>query len=366
MSKEEQKENALISIKRPLGQVITIPESPKSNRNYYYLIVLCTIGIICSQIIINRAYWQSDSGSGETIRIEAAEQARRDAANKLSGPFLDWVEAECDKEIDSNLAIIKDAFEHSKTKTRAYADTALGWYSTWYKLRDMVPFTKKQHGPYLQKEFEKNVISPWEIETAIKKCIEQSFKTIEDKESEMLVKMKKDAPNNSELKWNSDLDISVMHAHFKKIMTVTVITETKQSLNSVIGQGTGKLIAVEISSVIAVKIFQAIAVKLATRGMLSGSAVVSAPFTAGASLIAGLIFDQLISYLWDWYADPKGELAKKINECLDQMCEGAIEGAEIEVEEKKIKQEGLRQVLKDINSARAKLRREATLQLLLQ
>jgi hypothetical protein len=48
------------------------------------------------------------------------------------------------------------------------------------------------------------------------------------------------------------------------------------------------------------------------------------------------------------------------------MCEGAIEGAEIEVEEKKIKQEGLRQVLKDINSARAKLRREATLQLLLQ
>jgi hypothetical protein len=72
----------------------------------------------------------------------------------------------------------------------------------------------------------------------------------------------------------------------------------------------------------------------------------------------GVVIDQFVSWVWDWYADPKGNLANKLNQTLDQMSEAAIEGSD--------GKPGLRKRLMELNSNRARLRRTATLEMLTQ
>ena len=45
--------------------------------------------------------------------------------------------------------------------------------------------------------------------------------------------------------------------------------------------------------------------------------------TGGIGLIAGVIVDQIVDKIWNWFADPHGKLVADINKKLDEM-NGAI------------------------------------------
>jgi hypothetical protein len=93
-------------------------------------------------------------------------------------------------------------------------------------------------------------------------------------------------------------------------------------------------------------------------GVIAGLSTKTAPYTFGISIVAGIVLDQIVSWVWDWYADPKGNLSKKLNETLDQMCEGTINGINNEP--------GLRKLLIEMNVARFKLQRRTTMDILVQ
>ena len=67
-----------------------------------------------------------------------------------------------------------------------------------------------------------------------------------------------------------------------------------------------------LTTEIASQIVSAVAFRIVRTA--SGTAVGAAatPATAGISLAAGILFDQLVSTIWNWYSDPQGELQAKL------------------------------------------------------
>ncbi|MFM7114329.1 MAG: hypothetical protein ACKO26_24600 [Planctomycetota bacterium] len=361
MSSDNLKPQPMVEINSQPVRMVTkaVTHEQPSHTFFKYLIIFlgCSFGIIVSQIILEMLRQPPQppkpQPQPQPYVPSALEEAKRRAAEKIANPHLAWAKEECDKATDHNIQAVKDLFEHSKTKTRGYTDYALGMYSKWLAVKEFIPFTSKDHGPYLKSEFEKQVLSPIAIERAINECVKNHIKSIRDIESQMLVRIKKDAPNYPELKSLEALDVASLQANYEKIVEEA---SKKAVTESVVDAG--RLLASEVASFIAIKVAAAIAAKMTTTGVIAGIATTTGIYTLGISIIAGIVVDQIVSWVWDWYADPKGNLAKKLNETLDQMCEGAIDGTE--------KEPGLRKALNLLNANRAKLQKTATIDLLLQ
>jgi hypothetical protein len=80
--------------------------------------------------------------------------------------------------------------------------------------------------------------------------------------------------------------------------------------------------------------------------------------TLGIGAVVGLIVDQIVSWVWDWYADPKGSLSKELNGKIDQINKLIVDGSD--------DVQGLRARLAKLAQDRAPLRSDATLRLLNQ
>lgn len=361
MSKDNLKPQPMVEINSQPVRLIVKPETQEkpSHTFFKYLTIFlgCAVGIIVSQILLEMLRQPTipaePSPQPKPFVPSDLETAKREAAEKLANPHLDWAEVECNKAIDHNIQVVKDLFEHSKTKTRGYTDYALGMYSKWLAIKEFIPFTSKDHGPYLKSEFEKQVLSPMAIEIAISECVKNHVKSVRDIESQMLIRIKKDAPNYPDFKSVEALDVATLKANYEKI----VEEASKRSVTE-LAVDAGRLLASEVASFVAIKVAAAIAAKMTTTGVIAGVATTSGPYTFGISIVAGIVVDQIVSWVWDWYADPKGNLSKKLNETLDQMCEGAINGTE--------KEPGLRKALMELNASRIKLQRKATMDLLFQ
>lgn len=362
MGKEDYKPQGIVPVTSQPVHLVTKPGAqvkPKQPFLQYVFIFLgCFVGIVCSQIFLAMMMRSPEPPSPpqppKPFDPNPIEQAKRDVAEKLANPHLAWAENECTKAIDHNIQIIKDLFDHSKTKTRSYTDYALGMYSKWLLIKDYIPFTSKSHGPYLKSEFEKQVLSPAVIETAVNECVKNHIKSIRDIESQMLIRIKKDAPNYPDITVLRNLDIATLDSYFGK----KLVDEASKSATTDSGIDAGRLLASEVASFVAIKVAAAIAAKMTTTGVIAGVATTSGPYTFGISIVAGIVVDQIVGWVWDWYADPKGNLSKKLNETLDQMCEGVINGTDAEP--------GLRKLLIEMNVARFKLQRRTTMDILVQ
>ncbi len=89
-----------------------------------------------------------------------------------------------------------------------------------------------------------------------------------------------------------------------------------------------------------------------------GTGAASGWVTLGVGAVVGLIVDQIVSWVWDWYADPEGSLSKELDSKIDQINKLIVDGSN-EVQ-------GLRARLVNFAHDRAPLRSSATLLLLHQ
>lgn len=330
--------------------------NPPQKTNYFQYVLIfigCAVGIVISQILINQIWWPPKPPVPGTIGVPAPyDPGKMPDAVKMSQPHLAWAEKECDNAAEQHILILKDLFVESKKRTRNYADDALGWYSKWLLIKD-IPFTSKQHGPYLKSEFEKKVLDPKAIDITLKKIVELQIKSIKDVESQFMVKIQQDSANYPNINNITKFDSDTI-----KVLFEEAIKEAAGSATGDVAADIGKMIGGQVASAIAVSVAMAIGAKMVSTGVIAGVAVPSSGYTLGASIVVGIVLDQFISWVWDWYANPKGDLTKKLNNTLDQMSEAAIEGAG--------GNPGLRKKLMELNSNRASLRRTATLKILTQ
>ncbi len=59
--------------------------------------------------------------------------------------------------------------------------------------------------------------------------------------------------------------------------------------------------------------------RVVVRAVVPEGLAASAPATLGVGLLAAVAADQVIAWTWHAYADPRGELAKALNDQLDEI-----------------------------------------------
>jgi hypothetical protein len=173
-------------------------------------------------------------------------------------------------------------------------------------------FSKKgnRNAEFLRQEFEKQIFSSEQLIEAIEKAVADYIRRLEEIENSMLTRMKEDLPELPETSLLKTLEVSQLFGEYQKAVE-KVIADMQTA--------TGTSLAVDVVSQIASEVLTQVAIQLGISAGILGTGASSSWATLGISLVIGLVVDWIVSAIWDWYADPKGELAKRIDEKLDTL-----------------------------------------------
>jgi len=257
-------------------------------------------------------------------------------------PYLNDAQSESEAAIEKSLQDIRYFFDDAKKNSRSFAETAMSFGSKWRLMVDYVPFTRgDRNEEFLKQEFEKKIFSPNQLVKAVEQAVAIYIRRIEQIENNMLTRMKEDLPDLPETSPLKMLETSqVFDEYQKSVKKLNADSQTK----------IGGELAASIASIIAGEILTVVAVRLGISSGILGAGAGSSVYTLGIGIVVGVIVDYIVAKIWDWYADPKGELAKKIDEQLDTICNHITDE--------------LQQRLSDFSNSRSHFREEAIYELL--
>jgi hypothetical protein len=283
-------------------------------------------------------------GSKQQANIAAV---RRQAVQRAI-PKLDWADAESRRIAGNELAAIDRFFDDAKDRTPAFAGKVLGWSSKWRFVADRVPLTRgDRHDEFLRKAFNEQLFTPEQLAKVVERAIQNELNALTGVENQMLVRIRadlEDLPPNAlpaaadQQQWSAAYEQALATARAR------IASSLKTDLSS------------EVTSLIAGEVMTLVAIRLGvSAGVLAAGAGSTLP-TLGIGLVVSLIVDQLVAWVWDWWQDPRGELAAEVNRKLDEMRKLILDGDGVSP--------GLRGRMEEFVRARATLRREAVLSML--
>lgn len=283
-----------------------------------------------------------------SIGTQPAEPDRLTAALKLAEPHLARARQRSHDAVDGHLDTIRRFFRSAQRRTPTFATTALGWGSKWRLLVDQLPNSgRPRQLEYLRSRFEELVFSPRQVEQVVEQAIGEYLREVDSIESEMLVALRADLADFPATKLAAGISEEALKAEFERAVQRAMNASTGQ-LQADIGQQLVAIISAEVLTQVAVRL--GVSAGILSTGAASGWA------TFGVGVVVGLIVDQLVARVWDWWSDPDGDLAHQLNQQLDQLLQLLCEGDE--------QVQGLRSRLEQLSAQRADVREAAIRQLL--
>ena len=280
--------------------------------------------------------------------ILSSQIKRPPQPEKLAEPHLLRAERECDLIIGEHLKSLDQFFAEKKRGTRPFADDVLGWASKWRLIADNVPFSSGgRHEKYIRERFEFHIFKPSDLEAAVKQVVSSYLRHVRSIESKMLVDLRADGAEFPSAFALSAIDEHQLEASFDAALA-RATQATGSDLRDDLAAGIVTFIAGEVLAHVAVRL--GVSAGILAAGGATGWA------TLGVGFVVGLIVDQTVVWVWDWWADPKGNLATDLDKKLDDIHRLIIEGDEEVV--------GLRARLQQTGRERIAVRRAAVLSLL--
>jgi len=272
---------------------------------------------------------------------------RREAVAR-SKKSLAWAERKARHALDGNLAPLDDFFGDVKRRTPEFADDVLGWGSKWRFVADKTPFTKGgRHAAFLRRAFERHLFKPDDLKRAIEQTVLGYGDEVTAIENRMLLKISEDL---------SDLPVAELPELAGHATLMAAYEAALQRAMERVGDDVTADVATQIVSLVAGEVLTQVAARLGVSVGILGVGAGSSWATLGAGVVIGLIADQLISWVWDWWADPRGSLAAELNDKLDELRDLIVEGGG--------QTGGVRAALAQFAGRRAELRRAAVLGML--
>src|SRR5262249_54091209 len=114
-------------------------------------------------------------------------------------------------------------------------------------------------------------------------------------------------------------------------------------------------LAADVGTLVLTEALAVLAQRWATPGLILSAGAVGSLGTFGLTLLAGIVADQVLGWIWDKIADPRGKLERALNERLVELRRVVIDG------EGSVP--GLRQRFEQLADERAKVRRAAVMKL---
>lgn len=267
---------------------------------------------------------------------------------EIAGPHLKWAQREAARLLDEHLQQVDDFFDDSRRHTPDFAERALSWGSKWRLVADHVPFTKgDRHRAYIRSQFEQHLFTPAQLSDLVEEVVVSHLAHLGSVESEMLVRIRADIADFPEAYPIAQLDQAGLGAQYDEAVT-QVLAATASSMRSDVGTLLVSEIAGEVLTQVALRL--GVSAGILTTGAASSWA------TFGVGLVVGLMVDQIVSWVWDRYADPVGSLASQLDRKLADMRDLIVDGSD--------DMQGLRSRLKNYADERARVREAAVLAIL--
>jgi hypothetical protein len=263
-------------------------------------------------------------------------------------PTLVWADEEADEAVARQIVHLRRFFGQCRNRSSQFAESVLGWGSKWRFVADKVPFTRgDRHAEFLRKMFAEQLFSDQELTKAIEQVASGYGDSVSDIENQMLVRLRQDI-------------VGLPDAHLPEFENLarlqTAYAEALSKAQSHVGTSVSNDVTQLVMSVVVQEVVTQVAVRLGvSAGVLSASAG-SSWATFGLSIVVGVIIDQVVSWVWDIWADPKGALADEMNKKIGELERMIVDGDE--------KSPGLRQRLTDFSKQRSDLRRSAVHELI--
>lgn len=255
----------------------------------------------------------------------------------------------CQKSADRAIAAVNTYFRECNDSVMKFVDDASGWYSYGYAIADLAPFTNRDKlRGYLESRFEHYFFTGDTLSqflTGLAKTIESDIEEAENilqrdvsVDIENLVTARPGTTCRALLRASFDKVISRAEADVRKEHeTSTAIFFASSKLNHVILAVVGRVLFGMIR-------------KLAARAGSKG--LVAAGASGGfIGLACTVLIDMILSWVWDWWTDPKGKLAQQLVDQFEEIRSMIVDGVD--------DQPGLKAELATLLAARVKLRGKA-------
>jgi hypothetical protein len=293
-----------------------------------------TVGVCLSQL--RRA--QSDA----TIEPTPARIILPPKPEEVAAAHLNSADRACEAIIEEHVAAIEAFFQQARSNTEAFAKASLGWGSKWRLVSDHLPLAEGgQHERYIREQFEAYVFSREEMEQAVTGLIRNYLAQVQSIENRMLVGLRADVADLGDVYAIAGLDDTQLREAFDQAIS--------QAIASAAGSLPGD-IGVQLVSIIGGEVLTQVATRMGISAGILGTGAASSSVTFGVGLVVGVIVDYMVAWVWDWWADPTGELADAMNAKLDAM--------------QKEMEDSLRSRLNTFASERSMLRQSTVLALL--
>ena len=262
-------------------------------------------------------------------------------------PSLSWANEESLAAVDRQTAHLTRFFEEARGRTPQFATSVLGWGSKWRFVADQVPFTRgDRHAEFLKKAFADHLFSDKELTQAIEQVARGFGDTITDVENRMLVRLRQDIAGLPAAELPQFRDLDQLQVAYR-----TALDRAQTHVGANVSSDVGTL----VMSFVVQEVLTQVAVRLGVSAGVLGVGASTSWATFGIGLVVGVIIDQLISWAWDSWADPRGKLALEMNAKLGQIERLIVEGDD--------ELPGLRKKLTEFAQRRAEARRTAILSL---
>jgi hypothetical protein len=280
------------------------------------------------------------------VRVAPPRDVRRETIRRIT-PDLAWADEQAQAAIEPRLAELDQFFATVKQRTPKFSAEVLGWGSKWRFVADRVPFTAGgRHERYLRKLFNEHLFADDDLVRVLQHVTQGYVDALVGIENQMLVRIRQDVYDLPAAREPAFADAEALQSAYRDALDRAL---------SHVGSEVKADVASFMLSMVAQEVVTQAAVRLGVSAGILGVGAGSSWATFGVGLVVGLIVDQLISWIWDWWADPKGALAEELNSKLDHLHKLLIDG------EPGVP--GLRSRLEQFAKERAVVRREAVMAL---
>lgn len=228
---------------------------------------------------------------------------------ELAKPHLDRAQRESERIIGEHIGELDIFFANSKRNTIPFAKTALSWGTKWRLIVDYTPFFEgDRHKMFIRDNFEKYIFNSMQLEVAVKQVVNGYLAHIRSLEGKMIVDLRADM---------ADFPATYTLAELSEENLLKAYNDLLKSTVLVTGNTLHTDISTDLVSIIVGEALTVVAARLGVSAGVLGAGAGSGWATLGIGVVVGLIVDQFVSWIWDWWADPLGNLTHDVNAKLD-------------------------------------------------
>lgn len=258
-------------------------------------------------------------------------------------------EANCQEAIAEAVKPLSHLFSEARLNTHGFAGAALSLRSTYYSLVDRIPYLTNQNWleTHLTNKFKEYFFSADDLESALQSGVEAFVAVLDAEENRMLVRLRADLEGLPE-GVRPSLDLSQIPGMYQAALASAHEASLTKGTEVLVDR-----VMVMVSTEVLIRILSRL-LRTTIRRLLT-SLGLRGLFTAGGGLtggpvglVGGAVLDFLIGSIWEWWTNPQGNLAAKLEADLDAMERALVEGDE--------ENDGIRGVLGKVLKARAEQR----------